>query len=61
MEIDSLQFAIWVQAHINAASRGESWAIETLQQWNDANKEEGLPSMEQQLEEWKAKYRESKK
>ena len=60
MEIDSLQFAIWVQAHINAASRGESWAIETLQQWNAANKEEGLPTMEQQLEEWKTKYKENK-
>ena len=60
MEIDSLQLAIWVQAHINAASRGESWAIETLQQWNAANKEEGLPPMEQQLEEWKTKYKENK-
>lgn len=52
MEIDSTHLALVVQGTIKRAKEGDPLAKETLEQWNRANQEDGLPPMEQLLRDW---------
>ena len=52
MKIDSLQFAMYVQAILQDAEKGDQLAMQTLTEWDEMNQEEGLPPMKEQLTEW---------
>ncbi len=52
MKIDSLQFALYVQAILQDAEKGDQLAMQTLTEWDEMNQEEGLPPMKEQLTEW---------
>ena len=52
MKIDSQQLALYVQAILQDAEKGDQLAMQTLTEWDEMNQEEGLPPMKEQLTEW---------
>jgi len=52
MKIDSQQLALYVQAILQDAEKGDQLAMQTLTEWDEMNHEERLPPMKEQLTEW---------